>query len=149
MAMDGYDFTQVDVLRRSMLDHAGILDWNSFMMLLSATAEALMFRVSQAAIAEKYPKYLRVQPYSDLPRAILATPVREEGKDTVPVKYSEKAKTVSIDLSKFFMIEPLNIPRGQRAYIPISSLNGQAMIFHFGEVEFKVIQDGKKNQSNT
>lgn len=146
--MGKFDFRQVVPRKKNMLDPVGTVSWDSYSMELVSLAEVLMTQVSEDAIAQKYPKYLRLEPFAEEPRSIIGVPVMEEGPDTVPVKYFAKAKSVVIDLSRFFMVEPLHIPRGNRAYIAISRKQlpelGHCLLLHFGKAEFKAIEERKK-----
>lgn len=146
--MGKFDFRRVVPRKKNMLDPVGTVPWDGYTMELVSLAEVVMAQVSEDAIAQKYPKFLRLEPFAEEPRAIIGVPVMEEGPDTVPVKYFEKAKSIHIDLSRFFTVEPLHIPRGNRAYIPISRKElpelGHCLIFHFGKAEFKEIEVGKR-----
>ncbi|HEY3364727.1 MAG TPA: hypothetical protein VGK74_06745 [Symbiobacteriaceae bacterium] len=148
-----FDFTRVPLRKKNMLDAVGTIAWDSYQMELVSLAETLMTQVSEDAIAQKYPKFLRLEQFAEEPRAIVAVPAMVEGPDTVLVIYGDQAKSVHVDMSPFFAVEPQHIPRGTRAYIPFSRKElpdlGPCLILHFGQAEYKAITAGKKKSTST
>ncbi|HEY3365688.1 MAG TPA: hypothetical protein VGK74_11585 [Symbiobacteriaceae bacterium] len=143
-----FDFSRVVPRKKNMLDASGTVLWDSYRLELVVLAEALLAQVSEDAIAQKHPRFLRLEPFEEEPGAVVGVPAMQAGPDTVPINYFDSGRSICIDLSRYFAVEPLHIPRGTRAYIPISRKElpalGHCLIIHFGKVDFKEIATGKK-----
>lgn len=89
--------------------------------------------------------YLKVERLKKGAADLLATPTAEAGPDTVAVKWPKKGNRPKVDLWDWLQNNPLQIPPGHRAMIPVEKKTrkneneSDAMIIRFSQVTYAKI----------